>query len=149
MNGTLLQFGPFSFAVDTAAYDELSRTTSWTWAEVDRFGGQPALQYVGKALETFDLRGRLIPGFTGGPEQLARMREIGNLAIPMPLISGTGIVHGAFVIESLGERVDIVFVDGSPRRMEFDIKLKQYSTNLYGIPGANQLSAASRILSLF
>ncbi len=146
MLGTLIILGPFRFALDSTAYDSLARKSSWDWKEVDRVGSMPALQYTGPRNDSITIEGRIIPGFTGGVEQMARMRMMGDLALPLPLIDGTGRIHGLWVIESVEDTGTKHFKDGYPRMVTFNIGLKKYGdgAGLFGIA-----TKASKVLSLF
>jgi len=146
MIGTMIALGPFRFSLSSAAYDELSRSSKWDWKPVDRVGVMPALQYTGPQNDTITLSGRIIPGFTGGVEQLARMRALADIGKPLTLIDGTGRVHGVWVIESVEDTGTRHFKDGYPRMVTFNIGLKKYSDGL-GILGL--VTKASKILSLF
>jgi len=146
MIGTMIALGPFRFSLSGAAYDDLSRASKWDWQAVDRVGEMPALQYTGPQNDTIALSGRIIPGYTGGVEQLARMRLLAGLGMPMPMIDGTGRVHGLWVIESVDDTGTRHFKDGYPRMVTFSVGLKKYSDGT-GILGA--LTKASKIISLF
>lgn len=146
MFGILMLLGPFRFSISTAAYDEFTRTSQWSWPSVDRVGASPALQFTGPQSEAITLNGRIIPGFTGGIEQTARMRALADLGLPMPLIDGTGRVHGLWAIESLTETGTLHFRDGYPRMVTFDLGLKKYGDGA-GLLGA--LTKASKAISLF
>jgi phage protein U len=146
MLGILIALGPFRFALSTTAYDELSRSSKWDWKPVDRVGSMPALQFTGPQNDTITINGRIIPGFTGGVEQIARMRALADLGKPMPLIDGTGRLHGLWVIESVEETGSRHFKDGYPRMVTFDIGLKKYSDGA-GIIGL--ATKVSKLISLF
>ncbi len=146
MPGTLLILGPFRFAVDTAAFDELSRSSKWDWKPIDRVGTAPALQFTGPQNDTIQLNGRLVPGFGGGIEQLARMRMMADFGYPLPLVSGTGRVLGLWVIESIEDTGTRHFKDGYPRLVTFSVSLKKYGDGS-GLFGA--LTKISKVVSLF
>jgi phage protein U len=146
MLGILIALGPFRFSLSGAAYDDLSRSSKWDWPAVDRVGSMPALQFTGPQNDSITLNGRIIPGHTGGIEQLARMRALADLGLPMPLIDGTGRVHGLWVIESVDDTGTRHFKDGYPRMVTFAVGLKKYSdgSGLFGF-----ITKASKIISLF
>jgi phage protein U len=146
MNSTLMILGPFRFSVQTAAPDEITRSSSWDWQAVDRIGLAPALQYTGPQNETMTLTGRLVPGFSGGVEQISRMRELAGIGIALPLVDGTGRVHGLWVIEQLEETGKNHFKDGYPKLISFSLTLKKYGdgTGVFGV-----LTKVSRAISLF
>ena len=145
MFGIMIALGPFRFSLASAAPDEVSRSSRWDWKPVDRVGVMPALQFTGPQNDTITLAGRIIPGFTGGIEQLARMRTLADLAMPMLLIDGTGRVHGNWVIESVTDTGTKHFRDGYPRMVTFNVGLKKYDggTGVFGM-----VSKASNLLSL-
>lgn len=146
MLGVLIALGPFRFALSTASFDELTRSSKWDWKAVDRVGSMPALQFTGPQNDTITLSGRIVPGFTGGIEQMARMRSLADLGLPMPLIDGTGRLHGLWVIESVEDTGSLHFKDGYPRMMTFDVGLKKYGDGV-GILGL--ATKASKLISLF
>lgn len=146
MFGILVLLGPFRFSLSTACPDEISRSGAWDWKELDRIGTPPQLQYTGPRPDIMTLSGRIIPGFTGGVEQLAQMRALANRGKPLFLVDGMGRVHGNWVIETLNETGIHHFQDGMPRMVTFDISLKKYDdgTGLFGL-----VTKASNLLSLF
>lgn len=146
MFGTLIILGPFRFSLATACPDEITRSSAWDWKELDRIGETPQLQYTGPRAETITLRGRIIPGFTGGVEQLAQMRALAGLGKPLFMVDGIGRVHGNWVIESLTDTGTRHFKDGMPRMATFDLALKKYDDGA-GILGT--VTKASNLLSLF
>lgn len=146
MLGTLLILGPFRFSLATAAYDEFARTSGWDWPEQKVVGAAPKLQFTGPTSETVTLRGRIIPGFTGGVEQLAQMRQLADLGKPLFMVDGVGRVHGNWVIESMTETGTRHFKDGYPRMVTFDLGLKKYDDGT-GLLGT--VTKASNLLSLF
>lgn len=146
MKSILLLLGPFRFSVGTAAFDELSRASRWDWKAVDRVGSMPALQFTGPQNDTISMSGRLTPPLTGGIEQLARMRTMADAGIPMPLIDGTGRVHGLWVIEALDDSGTKHFKDGYPKLVTFSLTLKKYGDG-GGILGG--LTKLTKTISLF
>ena len=145
MFGILMLLGPFRFSLSTACYDELSRSSQWDWPEVPRVGAMPALQFTGPRNETMTMTGRIIPGFTGGVEQLAQMRLLAGFGRPWFLVDGMGRVHGNWVIESVSDSGTAHFKDGMPRIVQFEIALKKYDDGK-GIFGL--ITKGSNILSL-
>jgi len=146
MKNTLLLLGPFRFAVGTAAYDQLTRSSGWNWQGVDRVGQAPALQFTGPRNETITLDGRLVPPLTGGIEQLSRMRFMADFGKPLPLIDGRGRFHGMWVIEAIDDTGTNHFGNGYPKLTTFSISLKKYSDGMGLIKG---LTKISKVVSLF
>ena len=146
MFNTLIILGPFRFSVQTTAPDEIARTSRWDWKPVDRVGSMPALQYTGPQNDTMKLTGRLVPGFSGGTEQIARMRALADVGIPLPLVDGTGRIHGLWVIEEVEDTGKNHFKDSYPRLINFSITLKKYGDGA-GVFGV--LTKVSKVISLF
>lgn len=142
---SMMIFGPFIFGLDRLAFQESSRSSGYVWAEVERIGANPALQYVGREAETLSLPGVMHPTFRGGLSQLPAMRLAAEQGLPLPLITGYGSFLGLWVITKIEERQSVFFSDGAPRKIDFIIELKQYDSGLGLISRA--IGAISRIFS--
>ena len=127
MTETMLALGDFRFSLATAAFEEISRSTGWEWAEQNRIGITPVLQYTGKNAESITLPGRIYPHFAGGLDQVTKMREMADKGEPLLLVAGTGTVLGEWVITSLEETGKTLWANGVPRLIEFKLSLKRYS----------------------
>jgi phage protein U len=143
----MMMLGGFPFMLDTVPYQNLTRQTGWNWPEQQLIGATPALQFTGKAAEKITLSGMLCPELTGDRSSLEVLRLLGDLGKPLPLVSGQGLFMGLWVIESIEQGEDIHFVDGTPRRMTFNLQLKKYGDMMSAIGSA--LGNVSRIAQLF
>lgn len=121
----LAGLGTFAFSMDDLAFQTLSRRTSWRWAEGKRVGRRDALQFVGPEADDITIAGMLAPGVTGRVGALADLRRLGDDGLAHALVDGSGAVHGAFVITSLGEDQSLHFFDGIPRKADFTLELKR------------------------
>jgi phage protein U len=126
MAETMLALGDFRFSLPTAAYDEFRRASEWDWAEQQRFGNTPALQFTGRTSDTITLSGLIYPEFRGGYGQVAAMRTTADAKAPQMLVDGTGEVMGRWVIARVEEGRRVFWPNGQPRRMEFSLTLKKY-----------------------
>jgi len=122
----MMALGNFQFGLNSAAYQELTRSTEQRWASQDRFGQLAALQHTGPGAETITLPGVIYPEFRGGLGQLDRMRELAGRAVPLTLITGTGRILGRYVIERVEERQSVFAAAGLPRKVEFTLNLRLY-----------------------
>lgn len=123
----MMMLGPFMFALDTAAYQSLSRTTEYRWADLERIGNRPMSQYTGMGKETVELDGVIYPHFKGGLHQVQAMRELAGLGKPLPMVDGTGKIWGEWVIEQVQETLRVLAKNGAPLKIEFKLNLKYYS----------------------
>ena len=122
----MLALGAFRFSVETAAYQSFARQHAWTWAELERVGDAPLMQYTGKATEALTLDGLILPHYKGRLGQVSLMRLQADLGLPLPLISGAGNFFGLYVITDIAERQEVFRGDGSAMRVEFSIALKRF-----------------------
>lgn len=127
MSFVMMQLGTFQFALDTAAYQELSRSTQWRWQEQETFGTLPTSQYTGPGKDSITLKGVVFPEFRGGFNQLNSLRGLGNMGYPHMLVSGEGAILGRWCIEQVDEGQTIFDTFGRPRRQEFNLQLKRFS----------------------
>jgi len=133
MADVMMQLGFFQFSIDNAAYQELSRSAEYRWAEQERIGASDALQFTGYRSEEIELRGVIFPEYKGGTGQVSRMRTQAALGFPLPLISGGGGVFGLWVIVAVREGQRIFAGGGTPRRQDFEIRLKRFDGGLRGL----------------
>jgi phage protein U len=147
MNGFMLILGGFPFMLETTPFQNLARSSGWNWPEQRVIGREPALQYTGKQAETVTLTGMLCPELTGDRSSLEALRLLADLGRPLPLVSGTGLFMGLWVIEELSQEEDVHFADGVPRRMMFTLSLKKYG-DLSSLLGT-ALGSLSRVAQLF
>lgn len=121
----MMAFGMFVFGLGTASYQELQRRTAWRHAPQGRVGRRPARQFLGPADDTITLTGTLLPHFTGGQQNLDRLRDMANVGAAWPLIEGNGTFYGLYVIDDMNERKSHQTRDGSAQMIEFDITLQR------------------------
>lgn len=147
MNGVMLILGGFPFMLSTAPFQTLARQSGWEWPEQKRIGTTPALQYTGKQAESITLSGMLCPELTGDRSTLSALRLLANTGKPLPLIAGTGLFLGIWVIEDISTTEENFFWDGVPRKMDFTIKLKKYAEGYGALTSA--LGRLSGLAQLF
>ncbi|MDT0137273.1 phage tail protein [Acidovorax sp. PRC11] len=126
----LAALGQFVFALDTIAFQELRRSTSWRHPSNSRVGAMPARQYIGPGDDTITLTGLQAPEFMGDRRALDRLREMADRGAAYALVNGAGEAFGAWVIESLEETGSIFVREGVARRIEFSIQLARVEDEL-------------------
>ena len=136
----MMILGFFVFSLPTATYQQLQRQTNWRHASNSRFGAPPAYQFVGKGEDVVTLDGTIYPEFKGSPLSLDALRIMGDKGASWPLIAGTGRIYGLYIIDSMSETQTYFFNDGAPRKLEFNLVLKQVSQ-----PQSALLNAAIQI----
>ena len=122
----MLGLGDYRFSVDTAAYQELVRTSEYRWQAQERLRNRPAQQYLGPGEESIGLTGILYPAYRGGLGQLDAIRAEAGQGQPLMLTSGSGDVLGKWCITQVEETRRIFDHDGTPRQVEFRLRIVRY-----------------------
>jgi hypothetical protein len=95
---------PYFFNLDTAAFDELRRTTEFRWA-----------------------------GLKGGLKQLDTLRALGAQLQPLTLTTGYGDVLGTWCLKSLDEDQSALMAGGIPRKQSFNLEFVRYGDDMQNI----------------
>jgi len=129
MAGYMARLGDFTFSIDTAAFQELQRRSSYRWQKKDRIGRKPAQQFVGEDADAITLSGTIYPHYRGGLGQMAQMRAQAAAGEALPLVYAdehAGQYHGRWCITSIEETRRVFFDNGTPRRIDFSITIEEY-----------------------
>ncbi|MDC9582725.1 phage tail protein [Xenorhabdus sp. PR6a] len=126
----MMIYGMFVFMLQTTPYQSMNRNMDWRHVKNDRIGKSPKWQYIGPGEDSITLNGMLYPEITGGDISLEVLRTMAFSAKPWPLIEGTGMIYGMFVIDSLTESRTEFFADGQARRIEFTLSLRRVSEDI-------------------
>lgn len=119
----MMALGFFVFGLRTVPYQQLQRQSTWRHPSVSRVGARPARQFTGPGDDLITLSGVLYPELTGGKISLEALKAMAAEGMAWPLIEGTGLFYGLFVIEEVAETHSEFFPDGAPRKIEFTLKL--------------------------
>lgn len=140
---TMMALGLFVFAIGTVPYQQLQRQRQWRHPSSSRIGRRPARQFVGPGDDTITLSGTLYPEITGGKLSMAALAAMADTGKAWPLIDGSGTVYGLYVIEDISETGSLFFADGSPRKIDFSLKLTRIDDERIDLLGAvtNRLMA--------
>lgn len=132
----MMVLGLFVFNLKTLPYQDLQHSITWRHPTTSRIGQRPASQFIGVDNEIITLSGVLLPELTGGRFTLLFLRKMADQGKAWPLIEGTGLILGWFVIESLNVTKSVFFRDGAARRIEFSLALKRVDApKLSGLMG--------------
>lgn len=126
----MMSYGMFVFMLSTTPYQSLTRQSDWRHVKNDRTGLSAKWQYTGPGEDSITLSGVLYPEVTGGDVSLELLRTMAYNAKPWPLIEGTGMIYGLFVIGSISETRTEFFTDGKAKKIEFTLSLKKVSEDV-------------------
>jgi len=124
---------PYFFNLDTAAFDELRRSTAFRWASQERLTRRPAQQAIGMGDEKLTLKGAIFPGFRGGIKQLDTLRNLGGKLQPMTLTTGYGDVLGTWCMTSVEEEQSALLGGGIPRKQGFTLEFVRYGDDMQNV----------------
>lgn len=124
---------PYYFNLDTAAFDELRRSTEFRWASQERLTRRPAQQAVGIGEEKITLKGAIFPGFKGGIKQLDTLRSLGSQLRPLTLTTGYGDVLGTWCLKNVEEEQSALLQGGIPRKQAFTLEFVRYGDDLQNV----------------
>lgn len=124
---------PYYFNLDTAAFEELRRQTSFRWAGQERLTRSIAQQAVGQGEDKISLKGVIFPGFKGGLKQLDTLRTIGRRLQPVNLTTGYGEVLGTWCLLNIEEEQSNLLAGGIPRKQSFSLEFVSYGDDLQNV----------------
>lgn len=155
----MLTLGLFVFQLDTLPYQEFQRQISWRHTSTSRVGTTPASQFLGRDADKITLSGTLLPEVTGGTVSLGLLEAMADQGLAWPLIEGTGMLYGLFVVEGLNTTRSVFFKDGAARKIEFQLTLKRvdesrvdllgrFTDKIRDLAGLGNLSGLSGLVGL-
>lgn len=148
MTSVMMMMGPYPFMLDTAAYQEIKRVSTYRWKEQGRIGRKPGQQYVGPGADQITIKGEILPHWKGGYGQLDLMRAQAGRGRPMVLLEGNGgFVLGDWVILRIEEAGSELEANGAPRVISFSLTLKEYGGDEGGFGGFGLALAALSTLA--
>lgn len=121
----MMSLGLFVFGLDTAAYQEFQRQTSWKHPNTSRVGARDAYQFTGPGEDTITLTGWIAPELTGDPNSIDTLRRMGDTGKAWVLVEGTGRIFGTFFIDNINESRKHINKLGLGKRIDFTIVLKR------------------------
>lgn len=140
MAETMMTLGSFQFSINSAAFDDLKRVTSYRWKQQERIGRDPANQFIGPGNDKVTINGTIYPSYKGGLGQINLMREMAALGEEQQLMDGQGNVIGPYVITSITEVQTVFASAGVPLKQEFTMELAKYGEDQTtgGTTGGNE-----------
>lgn len=124
---------PYYFNLDTAAFNELRRSSEFRWASQERLTRRPAQQAVGMGEDKITLKGVIYPGFRGGIRQLDTLRALASRLLPLSLTTGYGDVLGNWCLTNIEEEQGHLMQGGIPRKQGFTLEFVRYGDDLQNL----------------
>ncbi|MGF6423188.1 phage protein U [Lelliottia sp. 489] len=143
----LMVLGFFVFERHTLPYQSMQYSKDYRWASNDRIGKSPAYQFLGEGETSRTLSGTLYPEITGGRLSLTAVELMANEGRAWPLIDGTGLILGMYVIEKVTHTHTEFFSDGQARKIDFSLSLKRVDDSVAAIYGDLKTQADNLVTS--
>ena len=124
---------PYYFNLDTAAFDELQRRSSYRWAAQERLSRDSAQQAVGQGEDTLTLKGAVFPLLKAGIGQLDALRAIARRLEPVSLTTGYGAVLGSWCLRKVDEDQSALLAGGAPRKQSFTLEFVAYGNDMQNV----------------
>ncbi|ALV92003.1 MULTISPECIES: phage tail protein [Pantoea] len=131
----MMVYGMMPFMRQTLPYGELQQNIDYRWPTNNRFGLRPAAQYIGPGDEKITLSGELRPEITGGAISLMTVRLLADQGMAWPLIGGSGMIYGMYVIENISNTHSEFFPNGAASKIMFTLSLKRVDESLTSMFG--------------
>lgn len=122
----MLKLGAYSFSIDSAAYERLTRVNTYRWQAQERLNRAPAYQYLGVGTTYLELTGTLYAQKPEDLQQLNLMRQQANQGKPLQLVDGVGHVYGGWCIQAIREENTVFTQEGAPLKTTFNLALVKY-----------------------
>lgn len=131
----MMIYGMMPFMRQTLPYGELQQNIDYRWPTNSRFGLRPAAQFIGPGDEKITLSGELRPEITGGAVSLTTVRLLADQGMAWPLIGGSGMIYGMYVVESIVNTHSEFFPNGTASKITFTLNLKRVDESLTAMFG--------------
>ncbi len=125
----------FVFMRQTLPHQTMQRESDYRWPSNSRIGKRDAYQFLGVGEENMTLAGVLYPELTGGKLTMTTLRMMAEEGRAWPLLDGTGMIYGMYVISRVSETGSIFFADGTPRKIDFTLSLTRVDESLAALYG--------------
>lgn len=143
----LMVLGFFVFERRTLPHQSMRYSKDYRWVSNDRIGRRPAYQFLGEGETSRTLSGTLYPEITGGRLSLQAIELMADEGRAWPLIDGTGMIHGMYVIDKVTHNHTELFSDGAAKKIEFSLSLKRVDESLAAMYGDLKTQADNLVTS--
>lgn len=126
MADSVFVLGDVAFGLSGAAMVALGRTRAWRHPTSEVLDALPIPSFVGPGEDTISLDGVVFPGQAGDRTAINRLVALADAGEPQILADSAGNAYGQWVIESLDEKMSRFVDGGSPRKIEWSLRLRRY-----------------------
>lgn len=132
----MMCYGLFVFSLKTIPFQQMESSKTWRYPSQSRVNQRPARQFIGIGDDKETFTGVLYPEITGGRVSIELLERMAGLGTSWPLINGSGILLGWYIINSVKTTKTEFFRDGAARKIEFSIEFEKTDPPSY-LPAAD------------
>lgn len=109
------------------SFHSFSETNTYNYAKLERINNKPILQFLGKNLQEENIKINFHYSFCVPEEEIKKIKDAADEAIPLNFIKGNGEYIGIFVIEEIFKEIEQAAEDGSFISVQMELRLIEYT----------------------
>lgn len=121
----MMTLDTFIFETGALPVAEIAQKSAWRHARAERYQALPASQFVGADPQELTITGAIHTGQLGKFSSIETLKTMADTGEAYQLMDGQGNVLGYYTIEALDLRKSLMLDDGTPRKADFTLSLKQ------------------------
>ena len=120
------QLGDIEFELITY-FNGMDETVSYNYAEHERIGNKPVLQYMGMNLLEENIKLNFHNSFCTPEDEIKKLKAVANKATPLKFIKGNGEYIGVFVVSEIVSTTEQTSKEGDLISVQVDLRLREYT----------------------
>ena len=120
------QLGDIEFELITY-FNGMDETVSYNYAEHERIGNKPVLQYMGMNLQEENIKLNFHNSFCTPEDEIKKLKAVANKATPLKFIKGNGEYIGVFVVSEIVSTTEQTSKEGDLISVQVDLRLREYT----------------------
>ena len=120
------QLGNIEFEL-ISSFNGLSESQGYNFAEHDRIGQKPLLQFMGLNLNEQTIKMNFHSSFCSPESEIKKLKEAATSGEPLKFIKGNGQYVGVFVISEITSELEQSNKNGDLVSIQVELRLREYS----------------------
>ena len=120
------QLGDIEFELITY-FNGMDETVSYNYAEHERIGNKPVLQYMGMNLLEENIKLNFHNSFCTPEDEIKKLKAVANKATPLKFIKMNGEYIGVFVVSEIVSTTEQTSKEGDLISVQVDLRLREYT----------------------
>lgn len=120
------QLGDIKFELITY-FNGINETISYNYAQHERIGNKPLLQYMGKNLQEKNIKLNFHSSFCEPEQELKKLISVADKATPLKFLKGNGEYVGVFVINEIAQTTEQAAPEGDLISVQVELHLQEFT----------------------